>query len=622
MIRKLIYNTLIIITLHSCATVSRPTGGPKDKEPPKLIYSNPKNQQLNFKNKEIVLEFNEWITFEKIKEQLIITPRTDIEYTTKIRKTKAYIEFDERLPDSTTFTLNFREGIVDLTEKNPWKNSVIAFSTTSYIDTAFIQGKVWDYKKNEPANDAVVSLYLVNDTSNVFDHQPYYFTRTNNNGEFILRNIKQNNYYIYAFEDKNKNLRLDTNKEKYGYYNESLNLRDSIVGISIHHHNYDINEPKIKNASTKGKYFEVTYGKAIEEYKVDNSTSFILPTAQFNDKRAIRFFKPDNFNRDSVLTYIHVTDTIGMNHTDTLYVQFKESKVKSEEFKMNNTYTNNAKILDQIDFTINFNKPVRSYNSDSVFVFIDSGLTINFTEEDIFWNEHKTQVQYKKKIDKKYLEKEKQRIVEERRKRNEEEREKQKLAETQQSDDDQAVKDEPKGKKEDERPMTVSPGTQKQNTSSPNLTLKLFIKKAAYVSHEFDSSSSSTVSITFKKSEENGIIKGNILGEHDHFIIQLLNKDFKIIDEIKNERAYTFRYVAPDTYKIRVLVDLNKNGKWDPGHIDSLSLPEPIVFLQEELTVRANWELIDKDIDLSPKEEKQGTEQQQNIEIKNESEKN
>lgn len=584
----------IFLIVSSCATVNTPTGGPKDKKPPKLVDSRPYNQQLNFKSKEIVLEFDEWIRFENIKEQLIITPRTEVEYEYSTRKNKATIKFLEALSDSTTYTLNFREGITDITEKNPWKDGAISFSTGSYIDTSYISGRVINHLKNEPAKDVVVSLYIDGDTTNILEHPPYYFTKTNAQGEFVFQNIRPDKYLIYAFNDLNKNVVLNPEKEMYGYHHEVLKLKDSINNLELHHQQYDIRKPEVRNSAAKGRYFEVNFNKGIQEYKIENPTSFSFPTVLFSGKRAIRFFKPEGFNRDSLITYIHVLDTIGMKSIDTVYVKFRDSKIAPEEFKATNSYKTAEKITNTFDFNIDFSKPIKEILYDSVFIFIDSGLVLTFNEQEITWNDHMTNVAFKKTVDIKELENKKKKIVQDRIARIEEDK-KQKEEEKQKESQTEDTKTET-DKSPTQGRSSPAGGSSAKGSTDPTLSFKLNINKAAFISIENDSSKEMRTTVTLKKAEDYGLIKGEVKIDYDHFIVQLLSSDFKVVDEVFNQKQYIFKMVPAAKYKVRVLVDLNKNGKWDPGSMEEFILPEPIVFLKEELTVRANWELIDKDI--------------------------
>jgi hypothetical protein len=112
----------------SCARQTTPTGGPKDTIPPTLISSLPRQGQINFKGKSIQLTLSETVILNNPKDQLIITPDIgkDVEY--KSKKNQVFITFKEDLKDSTTYAINFRDAIQDITEKNPAVRLKLAFS--------------------------------------------------------------------------------------------------------------------------------------------------------------------------------------------------------------------------------------------------------------------------------------------------------------------------------------------------------------------------------------------------------------------------------------------------------------------------------------------------------------
>ena len=60
------------------------------------------------------------------------------EYEFTLKKNTFKITFDEFFKDSTTYTLNFRESIQDITEGNPTKDNKFTFSTGDYIDSLSI----------------------------------------------------------------------------------------------------------------------------------------------------------------------------------------------------------------------------------------------------------------------------------------------------------------------------------------------------------------------------------------------------------------------------------------------------------------------------------------------------
>jgi hypothetical protein len=181
------------IFVLGCARQSTPTGGPKDTIPPVLIKSYPAKGQINFKDNYLELTFSEAVILNNPKEQFLITPSVGKEYKTELRKNKVFIRFEKPLLDSTTYSINFRDGIQDITEKNPARNLKLAFSTGHYIDSLSIAGKVTELLKDKEVKDATVALYQT-DTFNIFKHKPVYITRANDKGIFSIENLKPGKY--------------------------------------------------------------------------------------------------------------------------------------------------------------------------------------------------------------------------------------------------------------------------------------------------------------------------------------------------------------------------------------------------------------------------------------------
>ena len=191
---QLILCVCVIAFIYSCASQMPPTGGPKDEDPPVLEYSIPSNFALNFNETTIELTFDEPIIVFNLKNELIITPTFFGKYNSKIRKNSVILTFEEPFPDSTTFTLNFREGIKDITEGNAAENLRLAFSTWDFIDSLSIEGTITDLFTVEPVDNYTVGIFNVADTITPLNGPPLYFTRKNKAGHYIIENIKQGNY--------------------------------------------------------------------------------------------------------------------------------------------------------------------------------------------------------------------------------------------------------------------------------------------------------------------------------------------------------------------------------------------------------------------------------------------
>lgn len=60
---------------------------------------------------------------------------------------------------------------------------------------------------------------------------------------------------------------------------------------------------------------------------------------------------------------------------------------------------------------------------------------------------------------------------------------------------------------------------------------------------------------------------------------------------ISNSQTIKFEYLQAKEYKIRIIYDINNNGKWDSGKFLSRTQPEKIEYYPEIQTVRPNWSL-------------------------------
>ena len=72
----------------------------------------------------------------------------------------------------------------------------------------------------------------------------------------------------------------------------------------------------------------------------------------------------------------------------------------------------------------------------------------------------------------------------------------------------------------------------------------------------------------------------------------MTNLDENVIKEKHisiNETSCIFKNIKPSKYYIKIIIDENKNGKWDTGSYLKKIKPEKTFHLEKELDVRANW---------------------------------
>lgn len=564
MYRILIFPVGIIIALlSSCANQVAPTGGPKDEIPPLLISSTPQQGQLRFSEQEIILNFDELVVTNNPKEQFIITPRPQTEYEVKYRKNRVIISFEEPLEDSTTYSINFREGIKDITEGNAADTLRLAFSTGTFLDSLSISGKITDLMSNKPAEDVMVSLYRKKDTLDVFNSPPVYFAKTNTDGTYRFENLKNGTYKIYALADKNKNLMLDSKSEKYGFLSRDIKLDSSLTGVDFPVQFLDVRELEIQSARQSGSVYILKFNKHVTDYRLDFADTVNL-YSNFTDNQhsSIQLFKPLNYS-DSIRIQLSATDSIQNVVRDTLYAKFDPERKPlkfTADFKLQKIITANP----AADVTVKFNKPIRAVNYDSLYIYLDSTNIINVSREIMEWNTTRDQVIIRQQLNPDLFETPSQTAPQ---------------SEPKEPAEKPAVQD------------TSRANTPKAKPKKPHF----YSGWGAFVSAELDSSEQKNPPLSFVKPPDLGTILVEVQTDKESYTVQLLNKQ-QVIAEVQNGRKFEFKYIEPGEYRIRVLVDINNNGEWDPGNIKLEKEPEPVVFYQNEdgievLTVRANWEV-------------------------------
>src|SRR5690349_709913 len=308
-IRKILYLSLyFLFLLSSCAKQTAPTGGPQDTIPPILVKAYPQKQQTNFQNKKIELIFDEVIQLANPKEQIMIIPDVNKEYDITSSKKKVVLEFKNKLTDSTTYSINFRDAIQDITEKNPAVNLKVAFSTGNYIDSLSISGNAIDPLHAKDLKEITIALYQP-DTFNIFKHKPVYLTQTDAKGNFKIENLKPGTYHIYGIEDRNRNLIADSKNESYGVLSIPIDLRENKSRISIPLIRLDSRPLKLISSRPYNTYFTIKTAKNLTHYKVTPETDDIVISSFAEDQSVIKIYNTLE-GRDSLKIQFHALDSI------------------------------------------------------------------------------------------------------------------------------------------------------------------------------------------------------------------------------------------------------------------------------------------------------------------------
>jgi hypothetical protein len=79
-----------------------------------------------------------------------------------------------------------------------------------------------------------------------------------------------------------------------------------------------------------------------------------------------------------------------------------------------------------------------------------------------------------------------------------------------------------------------------------------------------------------------------------------LNKDKNTVVQsgyVPENGKIAFQYINPGDYMLRIVVDKNRNKKWDTGNYDKKIQPERIIYYPAVISLRANWDNIITDWD-------------------------
>ena len=197
----------------ACANMGRPEGGPRDELPPVYVRSNPALGQLNFKGNKITVDFDENIQLDDAMNKIVVSPAQHTTPAISSNGRRVTIELRDTLIPNTTYTLDFADAVKDLNEGNVLDGFAMDFATGDTIDTLLISGMVFEARTLEPAQGMLVGVYS-NLSDTAISTLPFErITKTNQLGQFTLRNLKAGTYRVYALNDVNRDYHWDRSED-------------------------------------------------------------------------------------------------------------------------------------------------------------------------------------------------------------------------------------------------------------------------------------------------------------------------------------------------------------------------------------------------------------------------
>ena len=584
---------MLVIIGYSCASMGTPDGGPYDEMPPKFIGSNPGLHAVNAKSKKLELAFDEFIKLEKAAEKVVVSPPQLEQPEIKVVGKKVVIELLDSLKDSTTYTIDFSDAIVDNNEGNPMGHFTYSFSTGTSIDTMEVSGTVLNAADLEPIKGIQVGLHKnLNDsalTTLPFDR----VSRTDSRGHFIIRGVAPGKYRIYALMDGNQNYLYDSKTEMVAF-SDSIIIpsmmpatrqdtlwKDTLTIDTIKTVAYtrflpdDVILRAFKEENTRQYFSRSQRDKEnhfILKFSAKADTLPTLTGLNFDAKDA--FIIEPNEGNDSICYWIkdslvYQMDTLAMQmdylytdslnqlvpKTDTIYLANKITREQREKLakKEAEEKEKERKKKEKKGETIEPEKtPFLKMNVDAPSAFdINKNIALSFEEPvvkidtsaihmsvkvDTLWQDIPFLFMADSVLPRKY----------------------EILAEWE-----------------------------------PEKEYQLKIDSAAIIGLYGLHTNKVEQSVKVKKLDEYGTLLFNLQGASPTSIVELLDNSGKVLRQqrITSENTADFYYLAPNTkYYIRLFDDRNGNGKWDTGNVEQGIQPEEVYYFPKVWEMKANFE--------------------------------
>lgn len=361
---------LVSMGLISCATPIAPTGGPADKEGPKLLKTIPESGTTNFDGRTFEFQFNEFINRSSVSRAITVEPDLGIEYEISWKRKTLFITFKEAFPDSTTMLLKLGTGISDTRNNKIARPITLAISTGDEIDRGVITGRIRMAATGKAATEQKVLLYR---EPIDFSKKANYQAQTDTGGVFTFSYLAEGRYKALLVDDRNRNKIWDRNSESaYPFFREHIVLEkggrdtldviyttqvDSIApklqGVGL----FSTNRMRLRFSESimfsKGAEFVITdsagyrYSEAYPLY-VDPKEGFVA-FAQSND--------PLNEGREYGVLVNGITDLAG-NKPDTSAFSFTGTSQEDTTRQRIISAADKNGLLQNEEFTVTYAAPI------------------------------------------------------------------------------------------------------------------------------------------------------------------------------------------------------------------------------------------------------------------------
>ena len=551
-LKTIIHFLLLYFLITACAQQQQLTGGDKDEIPPKIDQSvSTPNNQTNFEKQTIEFTFDEYIQLQNVLKQVVVSPPLERipTVTTKLRKLQFKFADEEVLKEDATYSINFGDAVKDLTEGNPVPNFKFVFSTGDFIDSLKMEGTIVDALTGKPVEDAFYMLYKNFADSVVQTEKPFYFGKSDNAGKFTIENIKAGQYKAFALEDQDVNYLYNIPTERIGFSMDTLLITDSttiVIEAAIFEPYSLITKPKanIKQYGLVTLAFKRSPFDARIELEEVGQTSFVETV---EDTIKVWYHIPDSIDWNILVHRDTITDTIRVKALSKNLAQKKLNLPQKRRSKKGVTST---PLNPMKPIKLSFNHPITAVDTNLIFFREDSLRMVEVLDtlsgDSIMVEMPPDTINYIQatfEID---------------------------------SIDQRTVVINYPWKETLNYELQILPGAIKDLYSLENIDT---LNKSYIVKEQKDFGTINMVASGMDSLQQ--------------YYFELLFEDNVVVDfNVSGTTTYErkFEGLPPGGYSVKVVEDLNGNGRWDSGDYFKKLQPERISTAQLE-ELKANWEI-------------------------------
>ncbi len=557
---------ILLILIAGCAKVSAPSGGPRDRVPPVVMKSVPVSGAKNFRGNEVTITFDEFVTLDKINEKFMASPPMKKKPKIFLRGKSVIVQYEDALSDSTTYTFNFQDAIRDLNENNVLNNYQFVFSTGPVIDSLSVTGNVYTALKLDPPEETLVLLYNELNDSAAVKHLPAYISRVNKNGYFRIDNVRAGKYRLYALKDADNSKNFNLPDEQFAFLNDTIEVSSPKDYLPVIKDTTRTTASSVTKADTivmQGQYklilFQppktahyLTSSSRTQPYKLEYSLSLPPDSAGFSF--SIPGTQPGSYyiersrNNDSLLVWLTDSSLYAKNDITTIV-----------RYPFTDSTKNVIQKQDSIHMRFMTPKSTRSRIKKLPFSVTSSLFTGSLRPGQQIVLQSRTPLGT--------------------------------------PDTSKIRLYEGSGTTRVKIPFTFLPDT--ANSCKMLMITRLVQGKnytfiadsGAFRNIYGEVSDSSGYKTTVRNNETFGKLTLNVKNYEGDRIIQLLTREEKLIRETKmtKDGKIEFPYLDQGKYRLRVIYDLNGDGKWTTGDFNKDLQPEPASYYFQEINMKENW---------------------------------